>query len=104
MSACLFIAPHEQEDDDQRPSFALLSVNRQIRVEARPILYGINYWFLSTTPILSSPLNLVEPDLFERINIRSSGNELPDLDRLTMVPPMHQPNFDFGHNGPMTEE
>ena len=38
------------------------------------------------------------------INIGSSGNELPDLDRLTMVPPTHKPNFDFGHNGPMTED
>ena len=89
-------------DPNEFPSIALLSVSKQIRAETRPILYGINFWSLNAMPIKPCPLETVDPDLFERIVIALGGNDLPDLDRRSMVSHMHRPDFDFGSSGPWT--
>ena len=97
------IVPYDEEKGEI-PCVALLSVNKQIRAEARPILYGINCWLLDTVPIHTSPFNIVEPNLFEKIDIAFGGDDLPYLDRLSMASSMHEPNFDFGYSVPLTED
>ena len=82
------------------PSIALLGVNIQIRSEARSILYRINSWLLSAGSIRRSPFKIVEPDLFERVEIVFGDEKLFDLDGASM----HEPNFDFGYTRPMTED
>ena len=82
------------------PAIALLGVNIQIRSEARPILYRINSWLLSAAPIPPSPFKIVEPDLFERVEIAFSGEALFDLDGTSM----RDPDFVFGYTSPMTDD
>lgn len=96
-----FILPHDKQKCEwELPSIALLSVNKQMRAEARPILYRINGWLLSAVPTRPSPFKMVEPDLFERVGIVFGGDALPDLDNLDL----YGPNLDFGYSGPLMED
>ncbi|KAL8792268.1 MAG: hypothetical protein Q9195_005147 [Heterodermia aff. obscurata] len=73
------IAPYDARDRGELAHIALLSVNKQIRAEARPIFYRINHWVLSEVPIHPSPFKIVEPDLFEKLEVEFSCRDLPSL-------------------------
>ena len=69
-----------EQRQSELPSTSLLGVCKQIRAEARPILYGRNLWRLPRFPFENDLFHIVEPWLFTKVVLALTGNDAPNAD------------------------
>lgn len=77
---------------------ALLAVNKLIRAEAIPVLYGGNTWRLVHglyTP--GSCIFLEHPMAFQNINLVFDQRDLPEIKKVEVSREIHAKNFEFSH-------
>ena len=82
---------HESKFRGTRPAIALLRVNKQVRTEARPILYSNNEWQIGDRPEFSidagaypNLFQVVDNSLFKHVVIKFSGDDVPMLSTQTL--------------------
>ena len=71
------------------PCVALLGVNKKIRAETRPILYGHNKWQIDFPLFDSGRLWYLEPSLFEHVVLKLSGDDGLQAHRMSQISRVH---------------